>query len=95
MFTLDLVGFPHGSMTGELPSPERLFYIGNIEEKDMREDDTIFGHVTAQTAPWFLPLIKENTTIVPLRHPYLVAKSWLDRGMYMPFLVDEWEAMVS
>lgn len=65
-------------------------------EVDKANDDSIiFDHVLPHQKHLFLPLIAEHTTIVPLRHPYLTAKSWDDRGMDKADLIAMWEVMVN
>ncbi len=60
-----------------------------------RAKSIIFDHVLPHQKHLFLPLIAEHTTIVPLRHPYLTAKSWDDRGMDKADLIAMWEVMAN
>ena len=57
------------------------------------EDSIIFDHVFPHQRHIFLPLIEDNLTIVPLRHPLLTAKSWTDRGHELGDLIAMWEVM--
>jgi hypothetical protein len=58
------------------------------------EDSVVFDHVFPHQKGLFLPLIRDNLTIVPLRHPFLTAKSWKDRNHDKSDLVGMWETMV-
>ena len=59
------------------------------------EDSLIFDHISKYNTHFSLPLIRENLTIIPLRHPVLVAKSWNDRKRDTAELVDSWEVLVN
>lgn len=61
----------------------------------MEPDSVVFDHVFPHQKHLFLPLIENNITIVPLRHPYLTAKSWADRNHEKSDLVGMWECMVN
>lgn len=58
------------------------------------DDSVIFDHVFPHQRFIYLPLIADNLTIVPLRHPYLTQKSWQDRGYDLADLIAMWEVMV-
>ena len=58
-------------------------------------DSVIFDHVFPHQRHIFLPLIRDNLTIVPLRHPYLTAKSWADRNHHKSDLIGMWEVMAN
>ena len=47
--------------------------------KNANEDSVIFDHIAPTKAKFIIPLIKEHLTLIPLRHPYLIEKSWDDR----------------
>jgi hypothetical protein len=59
------------------------------------EDSIIFDHIFPHQKHIFLPLIRDHLTIVPLRHPYLTAKSWDDRGHDKADLVAMWRVLVT
>jgi len=55
----------------------------------MQPDSIIFDHVAVEKKHLYLPLIRDNLTIIPLRHPYLTQKSWADRSHHdMSFMWD-------
>ena len=63
----------------------RQYYEGNGQEQTL-----IFDHIyRAQTADFVL-LMRKFPAIVPLRHPKVVAKSWLLRGKDMSDYYDMW-----
>ena len=59
------------------------------------EDSLVFDHISPWHTKTFLPLIKDNLTIIPLRHPYLTAKSWDDRKKDKADLIQSWEVLVN
>ena len=61
----------------------------------MEPDSVIFDHVFPHQKHLFLPLIENNITIIPLRHPYLTQKSWSDRNHEKSDLVGMWETMAN
>ncbi|MBT8439714.1 MAG: hypothetical protein KJO91_08305 [Gammaproteobacteria bacterium] len=56
--------------------------------------DAIFDHISPWKKDIFLPLIADNLTVIPLRHPYLTAKSWDDRKKDRQDLIDSWLVLV-
>ena len=60
----------------------------------MEPDSVIFDHVFPHQKKLYIPLIRDNLTIIPLRHPYLTQKSWADRNHEKSDLVGMWRTMV-
>jgi hypothetical protein len=58
-------------------------------------DDAVFDHITKWNRHIFLPLIENNLTIIPLRHPYLTAKSYDDRRRDKGELIESWEILAN
>ena len=58
-------------------------------------DGLIFDHISPYHTQTFLPLIADNLTVIPLRHPILTAKSWSDRKKEIGDLVESWEILVN
>ncbi len=53
-----------------------------------------YGHIYPEWKRHFLPLIENNLTLIPLRHPFVVAKSWADRGGNPYEMIDMWDLLV-
>ena len=60
-----------------------------------QENGIAYGHIYPDRKDIYLPLIRDNQTIIPLRHPLVVAKSWQDRGGNLLELVESWELLVN
>ena len=58
------------------------------------DDSLIFDHISPYKVDIMLPLIRDNLTVIPLRHPFVVAKSWIDRKKDLSELVAAWETLV-
>jgi len=55
----------------------------------------IFDHIHPANAKRFMPLLQENTVVVPLRHPKVVAVSWQSRQRDEQEMIACWDFMVS
>ena len=60
-----------------------------------QENGIAYGHIYLHLKDIYLPLIRDNLTIIPLRHPLVVAKSWQDRGGNILELIESWELLVN
>jgi len=60
-----------------------------------QEYGVTYGHIDPAYKDIYLPLIENNTTIIPLRHPLVVARSWQSRGGNILELVETWEHLVN
>ena len=54
-----------------------------------------YGHIYPHLKDIYLPLIRDNLTIIPLRHPLVVARSWTARGGDILELIESWELLVN
>lgn len=64
-------------------------------EKGINGYNFAYGHIYPRLRDKFMPMIEDSVTIMPLRHPLLTAKSWLERSGNMDELVETWELLVN
>lgn len=60
-----------------------------------QENDIAYGHIYPVYKDIYLPLIENNLTIIPLRHPLVTAISWQARGGDILELIESWEILVN
>ena len=53
----------------------------------------VFDHLLPGKKAIFLPQIAKHTTLIPIRHPRCVAKSWLDRKKPEDVLAEMWRIL--
>lgn len=53
----------------------------------------VFDHLLPGKKSVFLPIIAKSRTLIPLRHPRSVFKSWTDRQKPVDVLADMWRIM--
>lgn len=64
-----------------------------IEDIGDREDVLYLGHLTANSIEAIKRL--NNPILIPLRHPYLVAESWIRRGKPLTELAENFRLLVN
>ena len=60
-----------------------------------KPNDLIFDHISPYKVDVMIPLINNHLTIIPLRHPYVIAKSWDDRKKDKADLIQSIETLVN
>lgn len=59
------------------------------------EGDFYFDHIHPSLKHRFLPLLEDNTVVIPLRHPKVVAKSWQARKKDELEMIEAWRCLVN
>lgn len=62
---------------------------------EQQENGIAYGHIYPRYKDIYMPLIEDNLTIIPLRHPLVVAESWKARGGNIFEMIDMWEFLVN
>ena len=59
------------------------------------EGDFYFDHIHPALKYRFMPLLEENTIVIPLRHPKVTAESWKSRKKDEQEMIEAWECLVN
>lgn len=59
------------------------------------EGSHYFGHISEGQLPHILRLAEDFTLLVPIRHPFRVAESWIRRGKDLSTLINHYSLLIN